>query len=82
MDIERLVVTLVVGAVAGWISSLIMKRGLGLVGVIVVGVIGAFIGAYLFNLFDLRVGSGIAAAIVSATAGSVVLLFVLGLIKK
>lgn len=82
MDLENLLVTLVVGALAGWIGGMIMKKGLSLIGMIVVGVVGAFIGAFLFNTFGIHIGTGIAAALISAVVGAVVLLFLLGLIKK
>ena len=41
---------LVVGAIAGWLASRVMRSGLGLIGDIVVGIVGAFIGGFLFNL--------------------------------
>jgi uncharacterized membrane protein YeaQ/YmgE (transglycosylase-associated protein family) len=45
---------LVVGAVAGWLASMVMKtnRQQGLLMDIVVGIVGAFIGGFLFNQFD------------------------------
>jgi len=82
MDIQNLITTIAVGAVAGWIASLILKRGLGLLATIIVGVVGALVGSYLFHVFGISVGSGIAAAIISAVAGSVVVLVLLGLLKK
>ena len=42
---EGIIVTLILGAVAGWLGSQIYKgSGLGLLGNIVVGIIGGFIG--------------------------------------
>lgn len=83
MELEELVVTLVVGGVAGWLAGLIIRGGgLGLIGNIIVGVLGAFIGGFLFEKLDISIGSGIAASLISAVVGAVVLLFVIGLIKK
>lgn len=82
MNVQEVVVTLVVGGVAGWLAGLIMKKGLGLIGNIIVGVLGAIVGSYLFRTFDISIGSGLAAALISAVAGAVVLLFLVGLIKK
>ena len=46
MDITALILFLLIGIVAGWLASTLMKgRGLGLVGNLIVGVIGAFLGA-------------------------------------
>ena len=83
MDIQSLFVSLVIGAIAGWLAGLIMKgHGLGLLGNILVGVIGGVIGNVLLGKLDVSIGSGIAGAIGTALVGSVVLLFVVGLIKK
>lgn len=83
MDAKELAVTLVVGGVAGWIAGLIVRGGgFGLLGNVVVGVLGAVIGGFLFQALDIRVGTGLAATLVSAVAGAAVLLFVIRLIKK
>jgi len=83
MEMEELLVTLIVGGVAGWLAGLIIRGGgLGLIGNIVVGVLGAFIGGFLFEKLDISIGSGIGAALISATVGAVVLLLVIGLVKK
>ena len=83
MGIESVIVWLIVGAIAGWLAGLIVKGyGFGLIGNIVVGVVGAFLGSYLFpslGLFDLP---GLPGAILSATLGAVILLFVIGLIRR
>lgn len=83
MTVETLLIWLVVGAVAGWLAGLIVKGyGFGLLGNIVVGIIGAFVGGWLFSYFGVAVGTGLVAAIVSATAGAVVLLVLLGLVRR
>jgi uncharacterized membrane protein YeaQ/YmgE (transglycosylase-associated protein family) len=75
--------TLVVGAIAGWLAGQIMKgRGFGLFGNIVVGIVGAILGDYLFRLADISIGSGTVSAIVTALIGALVLLFLVGLVKK
>ncbi len=73
---------LIIGAVAGWLAGVIMKGGgFGLIGNLIVGIIGAFIGGYLLNLLGVSYGGDIG-ALVSAVIGAVVLLFVVGLVKK
>lgn len=48
MGIEALLITLIIGAIAGWLAGLIVKGyGYGLLGNIVIGIIGAFIAGFL-----------------------------------
>ncbi len=78
----ELIYFLLLGAVAGWLAGQFMKgKGFGLLGNIVVGIVGAVIGGWLLGSFGL-VGSGLIGRLVTATLGAVVLLFIIGLIKK
>jgi uncharacterized membrane protein YeaQ/YmgE (transglycosylase-associated protein family) len=73
---------LVVGIVAGWLAGVLVKGGgFGVLGDLVIGVIGAFIGGLLFNSLGVA-GSGLLGSIVVATIGAVVLLFIVRLIKR
>lgn len=83
MSLENLVTMLVVGGVAGWLAGMIMKGGgFGIVGNIVVGVIGAFAGSFLFDALSISIAGGLVGSLITAVIGSVVVLFVIGLIKK
>ena len=74
---------LIVGAVAGWLAGQLMKgRGFGLLGNIVVGIVGAFIGGWAFGALGISLGAGLVGTILTAVVGAVILLFVVGLIKK
>ncbi len=67
---------LVVGLVAGFLASRVMRGGYGIVGDIVVGIIGAFIGGWLASLLGL--GSfGLLGTIVVAFIGACILIAVL-----
>jgi uncharacterized membrane protein YeaQ/YmgE (transglycosylase-associated protein family) len=81
---ESLVVTLIVGLVAGWLAGKIMRgAGFGIIGNIIVGIIGAFIGTWLWGVLHLpMLGNFWINAVVISTAGALVLLFVIGLIKR
>lgn len=82
MEVESLLAFLVVGAIAGWLAGKWMKGGgFGLFGNIVVGVIGAIIGGFVFDLVGITAG-GILGAIVISTIGAGILLFLVGLVKK
>jgi uncharacterized membrane protein YeaQ/YmgE (transglycosylase-associated protein family) len=56
--------------------------GFGVVGDIVVGVVGAVFGGFLFRTFGVSSGGGLIGAIIVATIGAVVLIFLLRLIKR
>jgi uncharacterized membrane protein YeaQ/YmgE (transglycosylase-associated protein family) len=73
---------LLIGLAAGWLAGKIMKgRSMGLVNNLIVGVIGALLGGWLFGIIGLsaygRVGS-----LVTAVVGAVVLLYLVGIIKR
>ena len=72
---------LLVGLIAGWIADKVMKRGHGLLENLVVGVVGAYLGALLFWVFGLT-STGFIGALVIAIIGSVVLLWILGEVRK
>ena len=72
---------LIVGLIAGWIAEQIMKREHGLFINLVVGVIGAYLGAFLFRLLGLTT-TGFVGALVVATIGSVVLLAIVGAVRS
>ena len=82
MDITSILIFLAIGAVAGWLAGVIMSGGgFGILGDMVIGVIGAFIGGFAFGLLGFT-ASTLIGQIISATAGAIILLFLLRLIKK
>jgi len=71
---------IVIGAVAGWLSSHIMKGyGLGLVGDMVVGVIGAFGGKYALQAAGVKLSEDLAGNLIVAFIGAIVLLLIVRL---
>jgi uncharacterized membrane protein YeaQ/YmgE (transglycosylase-associated protein family) len=83
MDLNSLIVWLIVGGVAGWLAGLIVKGyGLGLIGNIVVGIIGAFIAGWLLPRLGIVIGGGIIAAIINALIGAIILLVIIGLVRR
>ena len=74
MDI---VLFFVIGLVAGWLASFITKReGKGIVSYLIIGVVGALLGGFLFRLLHLA-AYGLLGELVIATVGAVILLLVL-----
>lgn len=83
MSLETLLVWIVVGLIAGWLASEVVGGGYGLVGDIIVGVIGAFIGDWLFRALHVRVPfGGLPGKIVVAFIGAIVFLLLLRLINR
>ncbi len=73
---------LLIGLAAGFLAGQIMKgRGFGMVGNIVVGVVGALVGGFLSQAFGFST-SGLIGPLIVATLGAVLLLFIVGLVKK
>ena len=83
MEFSSLLAMLFVGAIAGWLSGRIMKgRGFGVIGNIIVGIVGAFLAGTIFPALGVSVGVGMMSSIFFATIGAVILLFLIGLVKK
>lgn len=73
---------ILIGIAAGWLAGQLTKgSGFGLLGDLVVGVIGALLGGWLFGLFGVASNS-LVGSLVTATIGAVVLLLLLRLVKK
>jgi uncharacterized membrane protein YeaQ/YmgE (transglycosylase-associated protein family) len=65
---------LLIGLVAGWLASQIMKGGgSGLVGDLLMGVIGSILGGFLFGLLGLS-ATGLLGSLITATVGAIVLI--------
>ena len=80
MSGETLLIWLLVGLVAGVIAGLVVKGGgFGILGDIVIGIIGAFIGGWLLPRLSVNLGVGLVAEIASASIGAIVLLLILRL---
>lgn len=78
----HIIVFLLIGLVAGWLAGVITSsRQLGLLGDMVVGVVGAFLGAYLLRVLGVATW-GLLGQILTATLGAVVLLVLIRLIKR
>ena len=83
LSTESLLIILLVGAVAGWIAGQIVRGyGFGLLGNIAVGIVGALIGSWLLPQLGIFLGDGIVASIVNATLGAILLLVLLGLLRR
>lgn len=72
---------IIVGMIAGWLAALITRGGgLGIIGDIVVGIIGAIVGGYLLGALGVSTGDDWLGWIITATIGAVVVLFLINLV--
>lgn len=84
MDATSLIVMLVVGAVAGWLASIVVG-GLkwGLLGYIVAGILGGVVGGWLLNAakVNINLGSPILNSVVTSAIGAIVVIFLARLLS-
>lgn len=83
MGLESLLIWIVVGLVAGVLASYVVGGGFGIVGDILVGIAGAFVGGWLFSALEIRNPlGGILGTILVAFVGACVLLGLLRLFRR
>jgi uncharacterized membrane protein YeaQ/YmgE (transglycosylase-associated protein family) len=81
---ESILMIVLIGGVAGWLSGLILRgTGYGIIGDIIVGLIGAFVGNWLVRAFHFSVnlGSPVADRVVVSVVGAVLLMLILGMLR-
>jgi uncharacterized membrane protein YeaQ/YmgE (transglycosylase-associated protein family) len=83
MALEAILLWAVIGLIAGWLASAVVGGGYGLVGDIVVGVVGAFLGGFIFRALGAGAPfGGIAGTIFVAFIGAIALLLILRAIRS
>ena len=83
MELEQLFVTLLIGAIAGWLAGQLTKGGgFGIIKNIILGIVGAVVGGWLFGLIGISIGGEWIGPIITASVGALVLIFVVGLVTK
>lgn len=83
---EQVVTWLIVGLIAGLVAGLLIRgRGLGFVSSVVLGLLGAFLGGFLFTVLNIQVPEAFSGGITLswsdifvAFVGSVLILIVFG----
>jgi len=73
---------IIIGLIAGWLAEKIMKRDHGLWTNLIVGAVGALLGGFLVNMLGMDASGSWIVGIIVATLGAVILLFLLGMIRK
>ncbi len=77
MDARNILIALLIGLVAGWLASFIFG-GSGLVGYLVSGVIGSFVGSFVLQKAKINLGitNEYARDIVTATIGAIIVVII------
>ncbi|HEY1842142.1 MAG TPA: GlsB/YeaQ/YmgE family stress response membrane protein [Mycobacterium sp.] len=74
---------IIIGGLAGWIGSKIVKGGgSGILVDIVIGVVGALIGGFILSFFVNTAGGGLIFTFLTALLGSVILLWIVGMLRR
>jgi uncharacterized membrane protein YeaQ/YmgE (transglycosylase-associated protein family) len=82
MNAESIIIVVLVGLVAGWLAGLIWRgAGFGLIGNVLIGIVGSFIGSFLFGILHIRF-YGIIGSIIAAMIGALILLFIIGKVRR
>lgn len=81
MTLESIIVIILIGAAAGWLGSFLFKgKGLGLIGNVVVGILGSFVGSWLLAQLKISIGtSPLVNSIITGAIGAFVILFIVSL---
>jgi len=83
VGIDSIIIMIIVGAIAGWLAGkLVQGFGFGMIWNIVIGIIGAFIGVALLTRLGVVPFAGFFGSIINATVGALVLLLIVGLVRR
>ncbi len=83
MSLESILIICLIGGIAGWLAGVIMKgRGFGILGNIVIGILGAFVGSWVLGRLGISIGGDLLGAIINALIGSLIILFLISLVKR
>lgn len=76
--------TLIIGAICGYIADVLMRdNGFGLIMNIIIGIVGSFVGKWIYGKLGIHisVGSAILEDIIIGATGAIVILFLVGVLR-
>ncbi|MCX2722654.1 GlsB/YeaQ/YmgE family stress response membrane protein [Roseibium salinum] len=81
MDVKAILIWIAIGIIAGWLASVIVGGG-GLIRYLITGLIGAFVGGFLFKMagININLGNPYINEIVVAAIGAIVVVLLARLI--
>ena len=74
IELPGIIGWIIVGLIAGWLASTIMKHKRGILANLMLGLVGSIIGGVLFSLLGLEGGGNILGSILVATVGAIIIL--------
>jgi uncharacterized membrane protein YeaQ/YmgE (transglycosylase-associated protein family) len=82
MNTQQLIIALVVGIIAGWLASLVVGGPSSIIGYLITGIIGAFVGSFVFGAagWKLNLGSELVDSIVISAVGAIIVVILAKLI--
>jgi len=90
MDLSagQMIAWIIIGGLGGAVAGMIVKRsrrGFGLIGNIIIGLVGALLGGFLFNLFGIDIAGDLqitANDLIAAIVGSLILVGILTFVRR
>ena len=79
MDIVSILISLALGAVAGWLAGIVMNSRGTLLRNIIIGIIGGFLGSFVFGLLGISF-AGYLGTVIESAAGACILIFLFRLL--
>jgi uncharacterized membrane protein YeaQ/YmgE (transglycosylase-associated protein family) len=74
---------LIMGAIVGWLAGKIMSgHGYGLIWDVVVGIVGSFLGGFIFSLIFGVQSTGLIVSFIVALLGAIVLVAIVHVVKR
>ncbi len=82
MDVKAILIWVAIGILAGWLASIVLGGSGGLLRYLITGLIGAFVGGFLFNILgvNLNLGNSYVNEVVVAAVGAIVVVVLARLI--
>jgi uncharacterized membrane protein YeaQ/YmgE (transglycosylase-associated protein family) len=82
MNTQQLIITAIVGIVAGWLASVVVGGPSGLIGYLITGLIGAFVGNFVLAAAGWKpnLGNDIVDSIVTSAIGAIIVVILAKLI--
>ena len=78
VDAQKLIIWAIIGIIAGWLASVVIGGGGGLLRYLITGLIGAFVGGFVFQMagWRLNLGNEWLEQIVIAAIGAIIVVII------